>query len=147
MLLTRKKFFEIFKDVIKNQKVFKKLKIIFIFEAICTGKVIKLKKDLFCNNQQKWLWKHKKLSDFCNIRLKNSITDLHCFNRNWNLWNINLIGKRSLDRISVDRNCVLSLDWNYVNHLIEFHLIKSVDRNFNNVILSYFKLSIKCQNP
>ncbi len=51
-------------------------------------------------------------------------------------------GKRSLDRISVDRNCVLSLDQNYVNHLIE-----SVDRNFNNVILSYFKLSIKCQNP
>ena len=39
-------------------------------------------------------------------------------------------GKRSLDRISVDRNCVLSLDQNYVNHLIEFHLIESVDRKF-----------------
>ena len=56
-------------------------------------------------------------------------------------------GKRSLDRISVDRNCVLSLDQNFVNHLTEFHLTESVDRNFNNVILSYFKLSIKCQNP
>jgi hypothetical protein len=56
-------------------------------------------------------------------------------------------GKRSVDQISVDRNCVLSLDRNYVNHLIEFHLNESVDRNFNNVILSYFKLSIKCQNP
>ncbi len=43
---------------------------------------------------------------------------------------INGIGKRSLDRISVDRNCVLSLDRNYVNHLIEFHLIESVDRKF-----------------
>ena len=44
-------------------------------------------------------------------------------------------GKRSLDRISVDRNCVLSLDQNFVNHLTEFHLTKfhlteSVDRNF-----------------
>ena len=44
-----------------------------------------------------------------------------------------LIGKRSLDQISVDRNCVLSLDRNYVNHLIEFHLTES----FINVILSY----------
>jgi|LakMenEpi03Aug12_release.lakeMendotaPanAssembly.Ray.scaffolds.fasta_scaffold913957_1 hypothetical protein len=32
-------------------------------------------------------------------------------------------GKRSLDQISVDRNCVVSLDQNYVNHLIEFHFI------------------------
>ncbi len=47
-------------------------------------------------------------------------------------------GKRSLDRISVDRNYVLSLDrnyvlsldQNYVNHLIKFHLIESVDRKF-----------------
>jgi hypothetical protein len=41
-------------------------------------------------------------------------------------------GKRSLDRISVDRNCVLSLDQNYVNHLIEyfdtFHLIELFDQ-------------------
>jgi hypothetical protein len=29
------------------------------------------------------------------------------------------IGKRSLDRISVDRNCVLSVDRNCGNHLIE----------------------------
>ena len=40
-----------------------------------------------------------------------------------------LEGKRSLDQISVDRNCVLSLDRNYVNHLIKFfdtfHLIES----------------------
>jgi hypothetical protein len=27
-----------------------------------------------------------------------------------------------VDRNSVDRNCVLSLDRNYVNHLTEFHL-------------------------
>jgi hypothetical protein len=39
-------------------------------------------------------------------------------------------GKRSLDRISVDRNCVLSLDRNCGNQLIEFHLIESVDRKF-----------------
>ncbi len=41
-------------------------------------------------------------------------------------------GKRSLDRISVDRNCALSLDRNYVNHLIEFfdtfHLIELFDQ-------------------
>jgi hypothetical protein len=41
-------------------------------------------------------------------------------------------GKRSLDQISVDRNCVLSLDLNYVNHLIEFfdtfHLIELFDQ-------------------
>ncbi len=41
-------------------------------------------------------------------------------------------GKRSLDRISVDRNCVLSLDQNYVNHLTEFfdtfHLIELFDQ-------------------
>jgi hypothetical protein len=42
---------------------------------------------------------------------------------------INTYGKRSLDRISVDRNCVLSLDRNCGNHLIEFHLIESLDRN------------------
>ncbi len=60
-----------------------------------------------------------------------------------NLENISsciLTGKRSLDRISVDRNCVLSLDRNcvlsldrnYVNHLIEFfdtfHLIELFDQ-------------------
>ena len=32
------------------------------------------------------------------------------------------------DQNSLDRNCVLSLDRNYVNHLTEFHLTKSVDR-------------------
>ena len=41
-------------------------------------------------------------------------------------------GKQSLDRISVDQNCVLSLDRNYVNHLIEFfdtfHLIELFDQ-------------------
>jgi hypothetical protein len=40
-----------------------------------------------------------------------------------------LDGKRSLDRISVDQNCVLSLDQNCGNHLIEFHLIESLDQN------------------
>jgi hypothetical protein len=43
-----------------------------------------------------------------------------------------LKGKQSLDRISVDQNCVLSLDQNYVNHLIEFfdtfHLIELFDQ-------------------
>ena len=43
-------------------------------------------------------------------------------------------GKRSLDRISVDRNCVLSLDRNYVNHLIKFfdtfHLIEICNNDF-----------------
>ncbi len=34
----------------------------------------------------------------------------------------------SFDRNSLDRNCVLSLDRNYVNHLTEFHLTKSVDQ-------------------
>jgi hypothetical protein len=65
----------------------------------------------------------------------------------FNLKNNNLtlfIGKRSLDRISVDRNCVLSLDRNYVNHLIEFHLIESVDRNFKKPkipLLELFQLA------
>ena len=43
-------------------------------------------------------------------------------------------GKRSLDRISVDRNCVLSVDRNCGNHLIEFfdtfHLIESLNNEF-----------------
>ena len=51
-------------------------------------------------------------------------------------------GKRSLDRISVDRNCVLSLDRNYVNHLIEFHLIESVDQNFKKPKIPLLELSI-----
>ena len=55
------------------------------------------------------------------------------------------MGKRSLDRISVDRNCVLSLDRNYVNHLIEFHLIESVDRNFKKPKIPLLELSINCQ--
>ena len=54
-------------------------------------------------------------------------------------------GKRSLDRISVDRNCVLSLDRNYVYHLIEFHLIESVDRNFKKPKIPLLELSINCQ--
>ena len=59
-------------------------------------------------------------------------------------------GKRSLDRISVDRisvdrNCVLSLDQNYVNHLIEFHLIESVDQNFKKPKIPLLELSINCQ--
>ncbi len=45
-------------------------------------------------------------------------------------YNRKLVGKRSLDQISVDQNCVLSLDRNCGNQLIEFHLIKSVDRKF-----------------
>ena len=72
--------------------------------------------------------------------------------------------KQSLDRISVDRNCVLSLDRNYVNHLIEFfdtfHLIElfdqlikkngrilAVDQNFKKPKIPLLELSIKCQNP
>ena len=43
-------------------------------------------------------------------------------------------GKRSLDRISVDRNCVLSVDQNCGNHLIKFfdtfHLIESLNNEF-----------------
>ena len=34
----------------------------------------------------------------------------------------------SFDQNSLDRNCVLSLDRNYVNHLTEFHLTESVDQ-------------------
>ena len=40
----------------------------------------------------------------------------------------------SLDQILLDRNCVLSLDQNYVNHLIKFfdtfHLIKICNNDF-----------------
>ena len=40
----------------------------------------------------------------------------------------------SLDRISLDQNCVLSLDRNYVNHLIKFfdtfHLIEICNNDF-----------------
>ena len=62
------------------------------------------------------------------IQKLNSTQKLKHFQISLNKWF--LIGKRSLDRISVDRNCVLSLDWNCGNHLIEFHLIESVDRKF-----------------
>ena len=45
-----------------------------------------------------------------------------------------LLGKRSLDRISLDRNCHFSLDRNFTNHLIEFldtfHLIESPNNEF-----------------
>jgi hypothetical protein len=44
------------------------------------------------------------------------------------------IGKRSLDRISLDRNCHFSLDRNCGNQLIElfdtFHLIESLNNEF-----------------
>jgi hypothetical protein len=44
------------------------------------------------------------------------------------------MGKRSLDRISVDRNCDLSVDRNFTNHLIEFfdtfHLIEICNNDF-----------------
>ena len=39
-------------------------------------------------------------------------------------------GKQSVDRISVDQNCVLSVDRNCGNQLIEFHSTESVDRKF-----------------
>jgi hypothetical protein len=43
-------------------------------------------------------------------------------------------GKRSLDRISLDRNCHFSLDRNCGNQLIElfdtFHLIESLNNEF-----------------
>ena len=72
------------------------------------------------------------------------------------------LGKRSLDQISVYQNCVLSLDQNYVNHLIEFfdtfHLIElfdqlikkngrilAVDRNFKKPKIPLLELSINCQ--
>jgi hypothetical protein len=48
---------------------------------------------------------------------------------------IKLIGKRSLDRISVDRNCVLSVDRNCGNQLTEFldgfQLIESLNNEFD----------------
>jgi hypothetical protein len=47
------------------------------------------------------------------------------------------IGKRSLDRISLDRNCHFSVDQNFTNHLIEFfdtfHLIESFNNEFGQV--------------
>ena len=46
-----------------------------------------------------------------------------------------LIGKRSLDQISLDRNCHFSVDRNFTNHLIEFfdtfHLIESLSNEFD----------------
>ena len=77
-----------------------------------------------------------------------------------NFWQSN--GKRSLDRISVDRNCVLSLDQNYVYHLTEFcdtfHLIElfdqlikknwrilAVDQNFKKPKIPVLELLINCQ--
>jgi hypothetical protein len=64
--------------------------------------------------------------------------------------------------MSLDRNCVFSVDRKCHNQLTEFFetfqliekfdelpkknlRILAVDRNFNYVILSYFKLSINCQ--
>ena len=52
-----------------------------------------------------------------------------------NSYLFHFLGKRSLDRISVDRNCVLSVDQNCGNHLIEFfdtfHLIESLNNEFD----------------
>jgi hypothetical protein len=59
-----------------------------------------------------------------------------CFDEKW-----------SLDQNSVDRNCVLSLDRNFVNHLTEFHLTESVDQNFkitqNDINKSFDQLTKK----
>jgi hypothetical protein len=59
---------------------------------------------------------------------------LNIFNSFFNI-QMGYFGKRSLDRISLDRNCVLSLDQNYVNHLIEFfdtfHLIEICNNDFD----------------
>ncbi len=72
------------------------------------------------------------------------------------------IDRGLFDQNSLDRNCVFLVDRKFHTQLIEFfetfQLIKkfdqvpknnlqilAVDQNFNNVILSYFKLSIKCQ--
>ena len=61
------------------------------------------------------MWPHQKMNHFVN-------TGGSCDTGNF-------FGKRSLDRISVDRNCVLSVDQNCGNHLIKFfdtfHLIES----------------------
>ena len=67
------------------------------------------------------------------------------------------LGKRSLDRISVDRNCVLSVDRNCGNQLIEFldgfQLIESFNNDFGqtpkscHLIESFINDSINCQNP
>jgi hypothetical protein len=66
----------------------------------------------------KWFsWKHKTLN------LTKRRINFQTFRNQFS-------GKRSLDRISVDQNCVLSLDRNCGNQLIEFHLIESVDRKF-----------------
>ena len=58
-----------------------------------------------------------------------------------------LKGKWSLDWNSVDRNCVLSLDQNFINHLTEFHLTESVDQNFkitqNDINKSFDQLTKK----
>ena len=61
-----------------------------------------------------------------------------CQDKEYDHWNINQFdwdGKQSLDRISLDQNCVLSLDRNYVNHLIEFfdtfHLIEICNNDFD----------------
>ncbi len=47
---------------------------------------------------------------------------------------LSMWGKRSLDQILVDRNCVLSVDRNCGNHLIKFfdtfHLIESLNNEF-----------------
>ncbi len=53
----------------------------------------------------------------------------------------------SVDRNSVDQNCVLSLDRNFVNHLTEFYLTESVDQNFkitqNDINKSFNQLTKK----
>ena len=51
----------------------------------------------------------------------------------------------SFDQNSVDQNCVLSVDQNFVNHLTEFHLTKSVDQNFKKPKIPLLELSINCQ--
>ncbi len=53
-----------------------------------------------------------------------------CVKKNFGVY----VGKQSLDRISVDRNCVLSVDQNCGNQLTEFldgfQLIESLNNEF-----------------
>jgi hypothetical protein len=73
------------------------------------------------------------------------------------------IDRGSLGQISLDRKSLFSVDGKFHFHLIKFfetfHLIErldqvpkfvgsflALDQKFINVILSYFKLSINCQN-
>ena len=73
--------------------------------------------------------KHNRFDIYKFIHKKIALNHKAFNSKSRSVFRAQIIGKRSLDRISLDRNCHFSVDRNFTNHLIEFfdtfHLIES----------------------